>query len=76
MPDLVGRDLQSAQDAIQRVTGNPLFVTRSKDASGRGRTQVLDRNWTVCAQDVVAGQRFTSSTTITFSVVKDDENCP
>src|SRR5947209_13476071 len=43
MPNLVGVNLQAAQDRIQSLTGNAIFVTSSHDVSGRGRHQILDR---------------------------------
>ena len=77
MPDEVGRVLQSAQDDIQRVSHDPVFYTSSKDATGRGRHQILDRDWKVCSQNVPAGRRVQRRTvTITFSVVKLAETCP
>jgi hypothetical protein len=76
MPDEVGKALQDAQDDIQRVSGNPLYVTHSTDASGRGRLQVLDSNWQVCSQNVAPGQQATDSTDISFAAVKLSESCP
>jgi hypothetical protein len=76
MPNVVGKVLQDAQDEIQRVSGNPFFITSSTDATGQGRHQVLDRNWKVCSQNVPAGQHVSATTHITFSVVKLDESCP
>jgi beta-lactam-binding protein with PASTA domain len=76
MPNVIGKVLQDAQDEIQRVSGNPLFITSSTDATGQGRHQVLDRNWKVCSQNVPAGQQVSAGTHITFSVVKLDESCP
>jgi hypothetical protein len=75
MPNEVGRGLQDAQDDIQRVTGNPIFITHSKDALG-SRHQILDADWQVCSQDVPAGSTFTEDTDITFTVVKLSETCP
>jgi uncharacterized lipoprotein len=43
MPNVVGKVLQSAQDEIQRVSGNPFFITSSTDATG----QVDTKCWTV-----------------------------
>ncbi|MGW4329224.1 calcium-binding protein [Nocardia sp. NPDC004573] len=40
-------NLQDAQDAIQAAG---VFFSRSKDATGKGRMQVMDRNWIVVAQ--------------------------
>lgn len=77
MPDEVGKVLQDAQDDIQRVSHDPVFYTSSKDATGRGRHQLLDRDWKVCAQNVRPGQVVERKTAlITFSVVKLDEPCP
>jgi hypothetical protein len=76
MPNEVGKDLQAAQDDIQRVSGNPLFITHSHDATGQERHQILDRNWTVCSQNVAPGTQVQDTTNITFNVVKLDESCP
>ena len=77
MPDEVGKVLQTAQDDLQRVTHDPLFYTGSKDATGRGRHQILDRDWKVCSQNVPAGRQVQRRTVIiTFSVVKLAETCP
>ena len=76
MPDLVGKDLQAAQDAIQALTGNPLFVTSSSDATGQGRAQVVDSNWMVCSQNVRPGDTITVTTKIEFAAVKLTERCP
>ena len=76
MPSLVGSNLQAAQDRIQVVTGNPVFITFSHDATGQGRNQVLDSNWKVCSQNVVPGAAFTDTTRIDFGAVKLAEKCP
>ncbi|MFC4951174.1 PASTA domain-containing protein [Pseudonocardia sp. GCM10023141] len=75
MPDLVGRNLQDAQDAIQALTGNAIFVTTSSDATGAGRHQVLDRNWKVCRQNVAPGQPINADAKIDFASVKLEEAC-
>lgn len=75
MPDLRGGDLQTAQDTIQSITGNPLFVTRSVDATGLDRLQMWDSNWQVCDQDPKSGATFTDDSIITFYVVKIGEGC-
>ncbi|WP_284749214.1 hypothetical protein [Amycolatopsis sp. RTGN1] len=76
MPDLVGSDLQDAQDRIQVVTGNPVFRTTSHDGTGAGRHQVLDHDWQVCAQNVAPGATITLTSKIDFTVVKHGETCP
>ncbi len=74
MPDLVGIDLQSAQNTIQ---GNGVFLSRSHDLLGM-RNQVLDSNWVVCTQSIPAGQQVTGDAEglIDLGVVKREESCP
>ncbi|HTO01094.1 MAG TPA: hypothetical protein VL068_10505, partial [Microthrixaceae bacterium] len=52
MPDVVCMDLQQAQDTIQSAG---VFFSRSFDAAGAGRNQIIDRNWIVVSQDPPAG---------------------
>lgn len=75
MPDLVGATLQDAQDAVQELTGFGIPVTTSTDATGAGRMQVLDANWTVCSQSVAPGTTITPDTDIDFATVQLDESC-
>jgi beta-lactam-binding protein with PASTA domain len=75
MPDLVGSNLQEAQDAIQALTGYGIAVTTSSDATQQGRQQVLDRNWRVCAQSVAPGEAIAAGSRIDFAAVKLDESC-
>ncbi len=75
MPNLVGSNLQDAQDAIQALTDNKIFFTKSHDATGRGRHQILDRDWKVCDQNVRPGATITASTTIDFGAAKLSEPC-
>jgi hypothetical protein len=76
MPDLTGSNLQDAQDTIQKLTDNAIFVTTSHDATGARRQQVLDRNWKVCSQNVPPGKTITADMRIEFGAVKLDESCP
>jgi hypothetical protein len=77
MPDLRGGNLQTAQDAIQALTGNPAFFSTSTDLTGQGRMQVMDRNWQVCSSTPAPGESFTSTSKVDFGVVKiDSESCP
>jgi len=75
MPDLVGENLQDAQNAIQRLTGYAIPITTSHDATGNGRNQISDRNWKVCSQNVDAGTSISPGTQIDFGAVKLDESC-
>ncbi|MCX6468860.1 MAG: hypothetical protein NTW76_06055 [Corynebacteriales bacterium] len=73
MPAVVCLDLQAAQDLIQE---NGVFFSRSEDATGQGRLQVIDRNWIVVAQDPAPGSPVSEAQAV-LSVVKDSEpnNC-
>ncbi|MFH8937806.1 PASTA domain-containing protein [Streptomyces griseosporeus] len=72
LPDMTGKGLQSAQDQAQAAGFRHLA---SHDALGRGRHQVLDRNWKVCAQTPKAGEHPTD-TEVDFATVKLEEDCP
>ena len=74
MPDLVGLDLQTAQNLIQQ---NGVFLSRSHDLLGM-RNQVLDSNWVVCTQNIPVGQQVTGDAEglIDLGVVKREESCP
>ncbi|WP_223188182.1 PASTA domain-containing protein [Streptomyces sp. TRM68416] len=71
LPNLVGMDLQAAQDEAQAAG---FYALDDQDASGQGRLQVLDRNWTVCSQDPEPGNHPTD-TLVTLYAVKDTETC-
>jgi hypothetical protein len=75
MPNEIGKDLQTAQDDLQALTGNPAYVSTSKDLAG-SRHQINDRNWKVCSSTPAAGETFTQRTNVQFGVVKNDESCP
>ena len=52
MPPVVCMNLQDAQDEIQ---DHGVLLSGSEDATGQGRSQVIDSNWQVVAQDPDAG---------------------
>ena len=54
MPNVVGKDLQLAQDTMQAAG---LYKLTSHDSTGQARLQVLDRNWLVTDQTPAAGSR-------------------
>ena len=73
MPEIkCGMDLQEAQNLVQKVTGEPLFFSRSEDATGQGRSQLVDRNWTVIRSTPPAGTPIKSRDPL-FFVEKDSE---
>jgi hypothetical protein len=54
VPNVVGKDLQLAQDTMQAAG---LYHLTSHDSTGQARLQVLDRNWLVTDQTPAAGSR-------------------
>lgn len=77
MPNLIGKDLQGAQDALQSLTSDAIWYSHSTDLTGKGRMQIDDRNWVVCTSTPAPGAAITESTKIDFGVVKKDiESCP
>ena len=77
MPNLIGKDLQGAQDAIQSLTAEGVWYSGSTDLTGKGRMQLDDRNWVVCTSTPAPGAAITENTKIDFGVVKKDiESCP
>ena len=72
MPELVGKNLQKAQDELQSLGS---YLLDQKDASGAGRLQLDDSNWQVCEQEPAAGQEVPITATVVLSAVKNDENC-
>ncbi len=73
MPPLVGVNLQLAQDTLQALDS---WLMDQEDASGLGRMQINDSNWTVCAQDPGPGSVVPVETVVTLWSVKLDETCP
>ncbi|WP_328846132.1 PASTA domain-containing protein [Streptomyces sp. NBC_00258] len=71
LPNVVGKDLQAAQDEAQAAG---FYALDDQDASGQNRLQVLDRNWTVCKQEPAAGTHPTDTPVVLYAV-KDTETC-
>ena len=72
MPNVVCRNLQEAQDTIQRAG---VFLSRSQDATGQGRHQILDKDWLVVQQSPSPGTPITENQPL-LSVVKYGESNP
>ena len=70
VPDVVGKDHQLAQDTLQAAG---LYSLDEEDATGQGRLLLFDRNWTAVRQKPAAGERVSSSETITLYSKKDGE---
>ncbi len=69
MPDVICMNLQDAQDEIQ---DHGVFLSRSVDATGQGRNQIIDSNWVVVDQTPAPGSPI-SEGDAELSVVKDGE---
>lgn len=72
MPNVMCMNLQDAQDLIQE---NGVFFSRSADASGKGRNQVVDSNWIVVGQTPAVGALIGEGDAV-LSVVKIGEPNP
>ena len=71
LPDVVGLDLQLAQDTLQ---AGGWYLISSTDETGKDRMQVLDRNWVVVEQVPPAGTQASFTKTIELVVVKEGES--
>lgn len=69
MPSVTCMNLQDAQDLIQAAG---VFFSRSVDATGADRMQVLDRNWVVVSQTPASGEPIGEGEAV-LSVVKIGE---
>ena len=76
MPNLVGSNLQSAQDRIQDPTNFVVAMTTSHDAASADRHQMFDRNWKVCSQNIPPSSLINRDTQIDFGAVELEERCP
>lgn len=70
VPDVVCKELQAAQEALRSAR---FFNVRSHDATGKGRRQLIDRDWVVVAQSEPARTSPTLTTKIVLEVVKYGE---
>ena len=72
MPNVYCMNLQDAQDEIQR---HGVFFSRSHDASGLDRSQIIDSNWVVVGQSPAAGAHIDEGDAV-LEVVKYGEPNP
>jgi hypothetical protein len=73
MPDVVGQELQDAQDLLQTLGS---YLMDQQDASGLDRLQINDSNWKVCSQEPAAAAEVPIETVVILASVKNDEVCP
>jgi beta-lactam-binding protein with PASTA domain len=70
VPDVVGKNHQEAQDALQAAG---FYVLGEEDATGRGRNLVMDRNWVVVEQNPKAGTVLDTKQKVTLKSKKYDD---
>ena len=70
IPNVVCKDLQTAQDTLQAAG---FYNLGSEDGSGEGRSQLIDRNWVVVKQSVPAGSSRGAGTRVVLTSVKFGE---
>lgn len=70
LPNVVGMDLQTAQDTMQAAG---FIFLRDKDDTGQDRFQVFDRNWVVTRQEPEAGQEISVATWVTLFAKKKSD---
>jgi hypothetical protein len=70
VPNVVGKNLQLAQDTMQAAG---LYNLKSHDSTGQGRLQVLDRNWEVTDQSPPAGTMVTADQLIDLGAKKNTD---
>jgi hypothetical protein len=73
LPSFIGKGLATAKSDAQAAGFSNVST---HDASGRGRMQILDRDWKVCSQAPPAGSNVSTATTVGLGVVKLAEACP
>lgn len=72
MPNVVGMNLQLAQDVLQSKGS---YIMDQVDYKGLMRIQVIDSNWKVCKQSPAPGKSVLTSAVVTLSSVKLSERC-
>ena len=69
MPNVICLTLQKAQDLIQ---DQGVFFSRSEDATGQNRNQLVDSNWIVIEQNLKPGEQFSEGDAV-LQVMKEAE---
>lgn len=72
MPNVVCMNLQDAQDYIQTFG---VFYSRSVDATGQDRSQLIDSNWLVIDQLPAPGEPFGEGDALLFVVKYGEATC-
>lgn len=67
---MVGMNLQEGQDTMQAAG---FYILNDKDATGRNRFQISDRNWVITKQTPAAGRKVSVDTLVTLYAKKIGE---
>lgn len=70
LPNVVGMNLQEGQDTMQAAG---FYILNDKDATGRNRFQISDRNWVITKQTPAAGRKVSVDTLVTLYAKKIGE---
>ncbi|MFI7630316.1 Stk1 family PASTA domain-containing Ser/Thr kinase [Microbispora rosea] len=70
LPDVVGMNLQAAQDTMQAAG---FYVLDDQDDTGQHRFQMYDRNWVVTRQEPTAGKKVPTDTPVVLWAKKYGE---
>jgi ABC-type Fe3+-hydroxamate transport system substrate-binding protein len=73
MPNLVGKNLQAAQDDLQALGS---YLLDQQDATGAHRITVIDSDWKVCSQKPKRGATVPIVAMVQLAAVKLKESCP
>jgi hypothetical protein len=76
MPNLIGKNLQQAKDAVPALTNGQIWQSNSTDLTGQGRTQVPASSWVVCGSTPPPGGTLTLTIDVNFRAVRSGETCP
>jgi len=69
VPNVVGKNHQLAQDTMQAAG---LLLLTERDASGRERRLIFDRDWTTIRQSPLAGRCVTAATIVLLTAKRDE----
>jgi len=72
MPNVVGMNLQLAQDLLQSKGS---YIVDQEDYKGLNRFQLVDTNWKICKQSPAPKKSIPVSTVVTLYSVKLTERC-
>ncbi|MFE7637044.1 hypothetical protein ACFU7Z_23730 [Kitasatospora sp. NPDC057518] len=79
IPSVVGMHGDKAKDALQQPDARAAKTVTFQDVhAGESHTRsvLMPSHWKVCSQQPAAGEPSAKDTTVTLSVVKNEEDCP